>query len=120
MGAYLGIKSYIKDLVDDNLSKLTFKYSGLVDSKIANNTQAVISVPEILVNKKYFFDGEKIILFGDSTKTIKFNDTTYNTVSGSSWPQVASKDINSTNINEIKSESNPFFSQINLYQYWDK
>lgn len=92
------IKSYIKDLVDDNLSKLTFKYSGLVDSKIAKNTQAVISVPEILVDKKYFFDGEKIILFGDSTKTIKFVDTTYNTVSGSSWPQVASKDINSTTI----------------------
>ena len=94
----VNIESYIKDLVDDNLSKLTFKYSGLVDSKIANNTQAVISVPEILVDKKYFFDGEKIILFGDSTKTIKFVDTTYNTVSGSSWPQVASKDINSTAI----------------------
>ncbi len=92
------IKSYIKDLVDDNLSKLTFKYSGLVDSKIADNTQAVISVPEILVDKKYFFDGEKIILFGNSTKTIKFVDTIYNTVSNSSWPQVASKDINSTAI----------------------
>lgn len=89
------IKSYIKDLVDDNLSKLTFKYSGLVDSKIADNTQAVISVPEILVDKKYFFDGEKIILFSDSTKTIKFNDTTYNTVSNSSWPKVDSKNITS-------------------------
>lgn len=92
------IKSYIKDLVDDNLDNLTFKYSGLVDGKIANDTKATISVPEILVDKKYFFDGEKIILFGDSTKTIKFVDTIYNTVSSSSWPQVASKDIDSTAI----------------------
>ncbi len=93
------IKSYIKDLVDDNLDNLTFKYSGLVDGKIANGTKATISVPEILVDKKYFFDGEKIILFGDSTKTIKFNDTIYNTVSSSSWPKVDSKDITSITIN---------------------
>lgn len=92
------IKSYIKDLVDDNLDNLTFIYSYLVDGKIANGTTATISVPEILVDKKYFFDGEKIILFGDSTKTIKFNDTIYNTVSSSNWPQVASKDIDSTAI----------------------
>lgn len=85
------IQAYIKNLVDDKIDKDKIKltYGNLGKntdghSIIKEKTTATISIPDVFVDKKYFFYGDKII-FGNSTQTIKFDSILYDTCGASGW-----------------------------------
>ena len=87
------IKSYVKNIVDSKLNGLTLKYINLdAGGNVSKSTTAIITIPDISIDKKYFFDDKNIILFGDTTKTIKFSGITYDTTTASpNWNNVISK-----------------------------
>ena len=87
------IKSYVKNIVDSKLNGLTLKYINLdAGGNVSKSTTAIITIPDISIDKKYFFDGKNIILFGDTTKTIKFSNISYDTTTSTpNWNNVTSK-----------------------------
>lgn len=89
------ITSYVRGIVDSKLNGLTLKYTNLdAEGNVSKGTIAIITIPDISIDKKYFFDDKNIILFGDITKTIKFSDIIYDTTTTTgtiAWSGITSK-----------------------------
>lgn len=76
------IAKYIETLINTQITTkgVTMKYGNLTnEGHLQTDSTAIIQLPDITIERKYFFDTGEIILFSDDSLTVKFSNATYAT-----------------------------------------